>query len=256
MILMVGIGGTIPALAQESTSSSITVTTDKPTYSDGDQMVISGTVGTQLNVPISVVVRDPSGNIVSLAQVSPNPNNTYSTTITAGGDLWSAVGSYVIDVTYGSKDNTARTSFQFAGSTLVLPITIEGQVYNATYKITNGKVLGAVATISANSLAIRIQPSGSGMLTITLPRSLMDAKSNSQDGQFVVDADGVAAKFNETMADVTSRTLAIPFGSANAQITIIGTQIVPEFNAVSILVLGIAMTSAIFYYTSRSKIKI
>jgi hypothetical protein len=111
----------LPAFAQTTTtnpSSSITVMTDKPTYSDGDQITLSGTVSAQLNVPISIVVRDPSQNLVELGQVSVNTDNTYSTQMTAGGRLWTATGTYEVDVTYGSKDNTAKTTFEFTGKTL------------------------------------------------------------------------------------------------------------------------------------------
>ena len=253
MILTASLG-TIPVLAQTS-NSSITVSTDKSVYSDGDQMTISGTVSTQLNVPISIVVRDPSSNIVLIGQVSPN-QGTYSTLVTAGGSLWTATGTYEIDVTYGSKDNTARTTFQFTGSISSTPIVIEGQSYNATYKITNGKVLGIIPDTSSKSITIRVEPTGNGTILITLPRSLMDAKNNAQDSQFIVQNNGVPTSFNETRADTTSRTLAIPFGLDVKQITIIGTQIVPEFGPVALLILTIAMLSIIFYFRTNIQIKI
>ncbi|MDE1830382.1 MAG: copper-binding protein, partial [Thaumarchaeota archaeon] len=249
----IGFSCLFPASAQ---TASIKVTTNQPTYADGDQMVISGTVSTQLNVPISIVVRDPSNNIVLIGQVTPNQDDTFSTTVTAGGGLWTATGTYEVDVTYGSKDNTAKATFQFVGSSLTVPITIQGQTYNATYKITNGKVLGIVPTQSANSLTIRIQPSGAGILSITLPRSLIDAKQNGQDNSYLVQDDGVSTAFNETRTDTVSRTLAIPFESKNTGITIIGTQIVPEFNTVPILILTLSMITMVFYLRSKSRITI
>lgn len=241
----------IPVLAQ--TNSSITTSTDKSTYSDGDQMTISGTISTQLNVPISIVIRDPSGNIVLLGQTSPN-QDTYSTLVTAGGSLWTATGTYEIDVTYGSKDNTAKTTFQFTGSTSLVPIVIEGQSYNTTYEITNGKVLGIVPDTSAKSLTIRIEPTGSGTISVTIPRSVMDAKNNTQDRQFVVQGNGMPIVFNETKTGNTSRTLTIPFESNTTQITLIGTQIVPEFGPV-IIILAIAMFSTIFYFKTKVQIR-
>ncbi|MGI0088061.1 MAG: PEFG-CTERM sorting domain-containing protein [Nitrosotalea sp.] len=241
-----------PAFAQVNPAmASITVTTDKSTYSDGDQMTISGTVSAQGNIPISIVIRDPSQNIVLLGQVSPSSDNTYSTIVTAGGSLWTASGTYEVDVTYGSKDNTAKTTFLFTGFMPVIPITIQGQTYNATYQITNGKVLGVIPNTDTKSLAIRIQPSGSGTISITLPRSLIDSKNNGQDSQFVVQDDGVSTTFNETRTDSNSRTLDIPFGTNNAQIIIIGTQIVPEFGTITMLVLAIAMASIILYFRTR-----
>ncbi len=253
-LVLVNSLGTSGVSAQ--TNAPIMVTTNQPTYSDGDQMVISGTVSAQLNVPISIVVRDPSGNIVLIGQVSVNPNNSYSTTVTAGGDLWTAVGTYEVDVTYGSKANTARTTFQFVGSILTTPIIIEGQVYNATYTIVNGKVLGIIPDTSSKSLTIRIQPVSNGTISITLPRSLIDAKNNGQDIHYVVTEDGVSTTFNETRTDSVERTLVIPVGSGTTQITIIGTQIVPEFSVFAILVLAIAMMSAIFYFRFKTYVKI
>jgi hypothetical protein len=113
LILTLIISSGMPAFGQTSSSSTVTVMTDKSSYSDGDQIIISGTVNTQLNVPISIVVKDPSQNIVTIGQVTVNTDNTYSTPITAGGRLWTATGVYEIDVTYGSKDNTAKTTFEF-----------------------------------------------------------------------------------------------------------------------------------------------
>ena len=107
-------------------SSSITVMTDKSSYSDGDQMTISGTVNTQLNVPISIIVKDPSQNPVEIGQVSATPNNTYSTQLTAGGRLWAATGTYEIDVTYGSAANTAKTTFEFTSKIMGTPGNMSG----------------------------------------------------------------------------------------------------------------------------------
>lgn len=254
LVFSIILSGTIPVFAQ--TGTSITVNTDKPAYSDGNQMIISGTVNAQLNVPISIVIRDPSNNIVLIGQVSPDANNNYSTPVTAGGDLWTATGKYEIDVTYGSKDNTAKTTFLFTGSLSTTPVVVEGQSYNATYKITNGKLLGIIPDTPAKSISIRIQPSGSGVLSITLPRSLMDAKNNGQDGQFVIQNNGVPTPFNETRTDTTSRTLSIPFGSDTTQITIIGTQIVPEFGTISIMILAIGMVCSILYFRTKMQHKI
>lgn len=248
--------GVLTAYAQTS-NASISVTTDKAVYSDGDLMTISGTVSTQLNVPISIVVKDSSGDIVLLGQVSPNPNGAYSTTVTAGGPLWTAAGSYEIDVTYGSTSNTAKTTFEFTGFLPSIPVQVQGQNYNVTYTITNGKVLTMLPNISTKLLSIRIQPYSSGLLTITLPRSFMDSKNGIQDKPFAVQDDGVSATFNETSTDSNSRTLAISFGSNNTQITIIGTMMgtstVPEFGSVVTMVFTVAMLSALLYFRTVSR---
>ncbi len=94
----------------------ITVSTDKTSYADGDTMIISGTVVDQLNIPISVIIRDNNQTPVYIAQVSPTADNTYSTQVIAGGNLWKSTGTYEIDVTYGGSDKTAKTTFSFTPS--------------------------------------------------------------------------------------------------------------------------------------------
>ena len=133
----------LTALAQTS-NGSITVTTDKPTYADGSTIMISGTVTDQLNIPISIVIRDSSQNPVYISQVNPNPDNTYSTQATAGGDLWKAPGTYEIDVTYGGKDRTSKTTFEFTAT----PVNTEPQT-NATGVIPEfGSLAASVFAIS------------------------------------------------------------------------------------------------------------
>ena len=78
--------------------------------------MISGNVSEQLNVPISIVIKDSLQHVVFISQVNPNPDNTYSTQAVAGGNLWTSVGTYEIDVTYASTDKTAKKTFEFTPS--------------------------------------------------------------------------------------------------------------------------------------------
>jgi len=94
----------------------ITVTTDKNSYSDGDTMTISGTATEQLNIPISIIIKDSNQQPVYIAQTNLDSHNTYSTQITAGGSLWKTDGTYEIDITYGGPDKTAKTTFEFTGN--------------------------------------------------------------------------------------------------------------------------------------------
>lgn len=104
------------AVMAQTQNMPITVNTDKASYSEGNTIIITGTVLEQLNIPISIVIRDTSQNIVYLSQANPASDNTYSIQATAGGDLWKTPGTYEIDVTYGGKDRIAKTTFQFTGN--------------------------------------------------------------------------------------------------------------------------------------------
>ena len=162
--------------------------------------------------------------------------------------MWQAAGTYEVDVQFGSKDRSAKTTFQFTGSSTGPAgntIKVDGTDLSVTYSITNGKVLGIKADIQSKSLIVSIQTTGDGQLTIDLPRALIDAKKTDQtDDQFFVLNDGQEAQFTET-STTADRTLTIPFTDGTGQIEIIGTWIVPEFGTIAALVLAIAIISII-----------
>jgi hypothetical protein len=140
----------LTAMAQ----TPITVTTDKISYSDGDTIMISGTVTDQLNIPISIVIKDNAQNPVYIAQTNPNSDNTYSAQAVAGGSLWKTVGTYEIDVTYGGQDRTAKTTFQFVG-THAQPASNTGNQTNATQKIPEfGSLSAAIFALSTFAVII------------------------------------------------------------------------------------------------------
>jgi hypothetical protein len=106
----------LAASAQTPIPNPITVTTDKSTYSDGETIMISGVVTDQLNIPISIIIKDPGQQIVSISQANPQADKSYSTQMTAGGNLWTTPGQYEIDVTYASKDRSSKTTFEYTGN--------------------------------------------------------------------------------------------------------------------------------------------
>jgi len=230
-------------------ASSITVTTDKPSYNDGDKITISGSTKDYIsNTPVTVIVRNPIGNVIKVDQVDLGTDRTFSTTLSAGGPLWQAAGTYSVMVEFGSKDRSATTTFQFTGSNPNQgnTVKVDGTDFSVAYSITNGKVLGIKADVQSKSLIVSIQTTGDGVLTITLPRGLIDAKSDNQtDDKFFVLTDGQEADFQETNTASTDRTLSIPFSDGTSEIEIIGTWIVPEFGPIAALVLAIAIISII-----------
>lgn len=138
----------------------VTVTTDKLSYSDGDTIIISGTVTDQLNIPISIVIKDSSQHIVYIAQTNPNSDNTYSTQAVAGGDLWKTTGTYEIDVTYGGADKTSKTTFEFTPSQPASP-TIGNQT-NPNQAIPEFGTLSmsifSIAILAVVILYVRVRP--------------------------------------------------------------------------------------------------
>ncbi len=249
--------GTNPVVSMNSAVSPITVSTNNQSYKDGDRIQISGTTRDYIqDTPITVIIRNPVGNIVVVAQVPLGSDKTYSTIIQSGGSLWQAAGTYEVDVTFGTSDRSATTTFQFAGSkTQPAPnaIAVEGANYTIPYQITNGKVLGTKIDSQSKSLLVAVQTTDNGILTITLPRAVIDAKASGHDDQYYVLMDGAEADFDETSTTSTDRTLSIPFVAGTEEIEIIGTQVVPEFSSLVVLVLVIAVTVVVVVSKSKSQ---
>ncbi|MGI0089691.1 MAG: PEFG-CTERM sorting domain-containing protein, partial [Nitrosopumilaceae archaeon] len=229
---------TVPVFAQESPLDMvpITVTTDKGSYADGETIIISGQTKDYISgIPITVRVINPIGNLVTAEQVELGTDKTYSVEITAGGILWKAAGTYTVKVQYGGESRTAETTFEFSGSAGVsgktIRVTVGDSVFDLKYSIIGGRLLGIEADVESKSLLLAIEttdPDG-GVLTITLPRALIDAKINSEDDQFFVLVNGEeSADAAETETTSTDRTLMIPFPGETEEIEIIGTFIVPE----------------------------
>ena len=241
----------IPAFAQQENpfdTVPITVTTDKESYADGETIVISGESKDFISgVQVSVVVINPIGNVVTVQQLDLETDKTYSTSITAGGGLWKAAGTYTVKVQYGSDNRSNETTFEFSGSSGTpsgKTIPVEGTDFDVSYSITGGRVLGIMADVEAKSLIVSIETTSDGTLIITLPRELIKAEINGEDDSFFVLIDGEEVEFEEESTD-TDRTLTINFQDGAEEIEIIGTWIIPEFGAIAALVLAVAIISII-----------
>ena len=227
--------------------SAISVTTDKTSYNDGDTVKVSGNTMNYIDQPVTLIIKSPIGNIVKVDQLTLGSDRTYSASYKATGSLWSAAGVYTIMVQYGSNANTAQTTFQFAGSSTSTQgptMPVDGTSLSVQYSITNGKVTDIKANVLSKSIIVSMNSTGDGVLTITLPRALIDSQNGGQDTQWVVLNDGQQSTYTETTTP-TARTLTIPFTYGTSEIEIIGTQIIPEFGPIAALVLAIAIISII-----------
>ena len=249
-IIIVGIGGGYAfAQTDDLSLSGIVITTDKESYNDGDTVMISGQVRDLLSgTPVSLQVFAANGNLVTIEQIDISPDKTFSTEIFAGGGLWKSKGTYTVKVLYGTQSRTAETTFEFGGSDGTTKptgtIKVDRTNFVLSYKITGGSVLSVTPDDEANSLVVVIKTTSDGVLTITLPRALIDAKINGQDDNFFVLIDGEEVEFEETTTD-TDRTLTIAFPDGAEEIEIIGTFVVPEFGTIAALILAIAIISII-----------
>jgi predicted secreted protein with PEFG-CTERM motif len=255
--------GLAPAFGQ----SSIVVATDKASYSEGDTILVTGEVSQLLGgYALSIRMIASNGNIVSIDQLTVGADKKFSTNMAAGGSLMKVEGAYTIIVQYGdNKNNSATTSFDFGGVTEEPVDKITSTVTDTTvsvgegndligYEITGGKLLGIIPDVDANSLIISIDATDDGSLTLTIPRSVMDATINGGDDDFFVLIDGEEVDFDEITTS-TDRTLTIAFPAGAEEIEIIGTFVVPEFGTIAAMILAVAIIS-IIAVSAKSRLSI
>lgn len=119
-----------------------------------------------------------------------------------------------------------------------------GQSFIVNYGIKGGTVDDISVSQQDTSLILSLKSSSDGNLTMTLPRSLIDAKLGANDDDFFVLVDGADTDFNE-LKNSTDRTITVSFPEGSEQIEVIGTQVVPEFGGLAFVVLFIAVFSIV-----------
>jgi len=133
-------------------------------------------------------------------------------------------------------------------------ITIQDSTDLISYEITNGKVINSIPDLDAVSLLLYIESTDDGSITLTIPRSVLDATINSEDDQFFVLVDGEEVDFEE-IATSTERTLTINFMAGTEEIEIIGTFVIPEFGTIAAMILAVAIIS-IVAISAKSRLSI
>lgn len=262
-ILIVSIGMT-PVFGQAQ--EPITVSTDATSYSDGDTIVVTGTVrDLYTGTPVTLRAISPNGNFVHVDQLTVGDDKTYTAEITAGGAMREN-GEYTVTATYG-ENRSATTVFQFGGAATAPPSNVDTGITDTTvaiegtddligYEITGGTLKSITPSLDDKSLIVSINAVNDGSLTLTIPRTILDAlDANGEDTDFIVVRDGEEiVEFNETKSS-TTRTVTIPFVAGVEEIEIIGTFVIPEFGVIAAMILAVAIIS-IIAISSKSRLSI
>ena len=273
--------GTPTAFGQ---NESIILNIDKTSYLEGETISISGAIKNMIaSNQISLIIQSPNGNLVALDQMTVGSDKQFSTEIKLGGKLMKQEGTYTIKVQYGEQ--SIITSFEFGGVTDIPENALEETIVEDTvedivmedpaivdsivtattltiqdstdlilYEITNGKITNVIPDLDAVSLLIDIEAIDDGSITLTIPRSVLDATINDNDDEFFVLVDGEEVDFEEITTS-TDRTLTIEFLAGSEQIEIIGTFVIPEFGTIAAMILAVAIIS-IIAISAKSRLSI
>lgn len=220
------------------TTPDITAKTDKSSYIFGDTIVIYGTVKTLMpGDTVNIQILDPYGNLIQTAQTSVLQDGSYADFVEITGSGWKTGGTYSVLVQYGSEVQT-RTTFAFTATTTPISDTFQVQIpnnsqtFNVPYTIFGGSVTKMSIDASNPSLTILISSVNYGTITLSLPRSLLDAKtSNGIDVPFIILMDGTKTITQKDKGITSDRILTIQFLQGTKDIQIIGTSVASQNNS-------------------------
>ncbi len=136
-------------------------------------------------------------------------------------------------------------------------VTIANKTYPVKYNIIgNGnKVTNVTADSGQAVLNVNITSGSNGVLTIELPRTLIDSKLSDKitDNSFLVFLDGNQDMGVHETRNNQSRELIINFEKGNQQIKIQGSQMIPEFATIAPVMFASATALAIFTFHVKYK---
>ncbi|MDC4220616.1 MAG: hypothetical protein MTZ47_02685, partial [Candidatus Nitrosopumilus limneticus] len=115
-IMSYGMGAV--AFATSDPNPALSISSNAEIYTNGAPVTISGTIGKYdpLSLSASAVtylVKSPDNSIVSIGQVMPKSDGSFTFSFLASGPLWKNSGDYTINVKYGA--DKSDVSINYAG---------------------------------------------------------------------------------------------------------------------------------------------
>ena len=235
------------AFAQEN--QSLTITTEKESYSAGEPIQIVGLVESKVtDFKVTLRVFNPMNNLITIDELDVNDDGTFHGEIpTSIGGLWEKDGTYTIIANYyASEVSTIQFEYGVMISAGVQDVVPEFSVtededylqstmledYELGYELTGAKIIRITPDTEMKSLIFEIETYSDGELRITLPKDVIDT---DEEGFFIL-VDGIETN-HEAVSNLENWSFVIPFSYGSEEIEIIGTFVIPEFGTIAVLVL-------------------
>ena len=263
--LMLGILAFHTAEAEESLS----VSTSNDIYYDGDYVVVFGSVKTVFEgMPITIQIYHDT-NLITIAQPNVAKDGTFAASFYATGTKWNEDGTYTVRVQY-TPTQIAEITFEFFNqvidlSTSVFPVDIPNSgTFGVGYTIRGGEVKAINMNEERYSLLVETTMNSNGNLILKLPRESFDAqKSDSVDDIFIIliskennePENFVQVEYEEIATSSDYRTVLITLEEGDRWVEVIGTYVIPEFGSIVIIILVVAVSSAIIISKSRFSVR-
>ena len=255
--IAVVIAGTIPIFADALDPLSVTLSKD--VYNKGDILVVFGNIPVVFtDVPDLTIQILFEEQVIEIAQIKVAEDGTYAKDFNTNAEKWAHDGQYTVKVFY-TEDLFNVTNFQFfqnivTETSSVFPIDIPNAgTFDLEYTASGFDIKDAELNQDRYSILIELTENSGGNLILKLPRESFDSKTgDGMDEIFIVlvSQDNESDSFIEvqiTEVETTSdfRTINLQIEEGEKFIEIIGTYVIPEFGSIVIVILLVAITSAI-----------
>jgi len=248
----------------------ISLSTSNNIYYSGDYVVIFGSVNTIFeNMPLTIQIYHES-NLVDVAQVVVAQDGTFVKSFNAVGQQWAGEGTYTVRVQY-TPTQIGETTFEFFSqvidkSSAVFHVQIPNSgTFDVGYTIRGGEVSSIWMDQSSYSVGVLLQDVNSnGNLILKLPKDSFDAQNDGEHGDFIilvskdhsyVEENFVQVEYEEIAVGSDYRTIRIPLEEGDKWVEVIGTYVIPEFGSIVIIILVVAVSSAIIMSKSKFSVR-
>lgn len=234
----------------------------KQFYEEGDTIIVSGKVDAVLEKTPIIIQIFRNQTLVTISQEEVAKDGTYTAIFIAEGIYWQKDGTYTVKATYGPS-GVYEVNFDFktkatAGTTSEIFEVSAGSsgTFDVPYTINGGTVKNIVVDQTILGLIVQIEAQSDGSIILDLGREWVDAKKiDGTDDSYIIFIDGLEVPYQET-ANPNSRLLTIPFQEGDSDIEIIGTQVVPEFGPIAMIVLVVAISSVLVVSAKKNLLQI
>ena len=262
--LMLGILVFHTAEAEESLS----VLTSNAIYYDGDYVVIFGSVKTVFEgMPITIQIYHDT-NLITIAQPNVAKDGTFVASFYATGTKWNVDGTYTVRAQYTSTQ-IGEITFQFFNQVIdesseIFPVNIPNSgSFDVGYTVRGGEVKDIVMNQEHYSLLIETAMDTNGNMILKLPRDSFDAQNDDVDTTFIIliskqnniATDFMQVEYEEIAVSSDYRTIRIPLEEGDKWVEVIGTYVIPEFGSIAIIILVVAVSSAIIMSKSKFSVR-
>ena len=250
------------AFAQQRTGMALSLTADEGSTT----ITVSGTTAVTNN-DISIIVRAPNGNIVTIDQVSPDANGDFMTEIQTGSFLWKQDGAYTVTAQQGEKRTLYTMSLPVeivGGTTLATAVSdssLTSFISGGSISKTPGLTMEADFVWGSTSIDIIGQtdrPKLDITFVITAPNGniiSVDQVSPNIGGSFMVNIQTGGDLWDQDGFYTISAEQGVASHQDSVQVEIVNGVVIPEFDTIAAMILSVAIIS-IIAVTAKTRLRL